>query len=330
VFVSHLIYWSDKTDDPNGWTYKTLDDWWAETALGRYQLKTIRNALIARKLIEEKLCGQSARLYYKIAWNTLQIALAKAVQTHQEGMSKRGAPANQYVAQPQTGMWHSHKQDGGDATDKHEALPQTPYRSESTTENTTKTNGSRPPAKRLVRRGSREASSSFSLALPLEQEKTPASATVTPSPESGSATPSLGLDTPEKAEQATLESFPHRGNGSRPIVTPLDGDDLADKLTTKFGLSDAQRKKVKLHIAQGEDGRAYVLQCEEIADSKPRENSCRAFMAAFRDGWKKPVSSIKPKPPGPRQAEPDPQELPLSFEERISRLATLKAEVKDV
>ena len=42
-----------------------------------------------------------------------------------------------------------------------------------------------------------------------------------------------------------------------------------------------------------------------------------------------PAKQVK-KPKPQRQAEPDPQELPLSFEERISRLATLKAEVKDV
>jgi hypothetical protein len=126
VFLSQLIYWTDKTKDPDGWIYKTLDDWWSETALGRYELKTIRNALIARGLIEEKLCGVPARLYYKIEWPSLQTALAKAVITHRDGMSKRGAPANKYVAMPHT----------GEATDKYEAQPQTTYRTESTTEST--------------------------------------------------------------------------------------------------------------------------------------------------------------------------------------------------
>ena len=27
VFLSQLIYWSERTDDPEGWVYKTLDDW---------------------------------------------------------------------------------------------------------------------------------------------------------------------------------------------------------------------------------------------------------------------------------------------------------------
>ena len=153
VFLSQLIYWTDKTKDPDGWIYKTLDEWWAETALGRYEIKTIRNTLVERTLIEEKLCGVPARLYYKIDWLTLQTALAKALVTHRDGMSKRGAPTNKYVALPQT----------GEATAKNEAEPQPTYRAESTTESTTTippTNGNNPHP---------EESSSFSLASLLKE-----------------------------------------------------------------------------------------------------------------------------------------------------------------
>lgn len=137
VFLSQLIYWTDKTQDPDGWIYKTLDDWWAETALGRYELKTIRTALVFRKLIQEKLCGVPAKLHYKIEWDMMTTALAKAVVTHREGLSKRGAPTNKYVALPQT----------GEATNKHEAQPQATYRAESTTESTTtKSISAMPPA----------------------------------------------------------------------------------------------------------------------------------------------------------------------------------------
>jgi hypothetical protein len=84
-----------------------------ETALGRYELKTIRNALTSRDLIEEKLAGVPARLHYKINWETMKVSLAKAIVTHREGMSKRGAPTNQFVALPHT----------EDATGKDEASP---------------------------------------------------------------------------------------------------------------------------------------------------------------------------------------------------------------
>jgi hypothetical protein len=127
VFLSQLVYWTDKGRDPDGWIYKTLDDWWAETALGRYELKTVRNALTARDLIEEKLSGVPARLHYKINWEAMKPALAKAIVTHRDGMSKRGAPTNQFVASPHT----------GEATSKDEALPRAIYRAESTTESTT-------------------------------------------------------------------------------------------------------------------------------------------------------------------------------------------------
>jgi hypothetical protein len=129
VFLSQLVYWTDKSNDPDGWIYKTLDDWWVETALGRYELKTIRNALTSRDLIEEKLSGVPARLHYKINWETMKVSLAKAIVTHRDGMSKRGAPTNQFVALPHT----------GDATGKDEASPHPTYRAESTTESTTTT-----------------------------------------------------------------------------------------------------------------------------------------------------------------------------------------------
>jgi hypothetical protein len=129
VFLSQLIYWSERTKDGDDWIYKTLEDWWAETALGRYELKTIRNALLARKLIEEKLSGVPARLHYRLNWEALQAALAQAVKTHRDGNSKRGEPTNKFVALPHT----------CDATSKSVAPPQPSNRSESTTESTTTT-----------------------------------------------------------------------------------------------------------------------------------------------------------------------------------------------
>ena len=54
VFLSQMIYWYDHTEvERDGWIYKTRDDWWIETALSRYELETIRKALVSRRLIEE-------------------------------------------------------------------------------------------------------------------------------------------------------------------------------------------------------------------------------------------------------------------------------------
>ena len=55
--VLKYVYWSERTKDPEGWVYKTLDDWWEETALSRFELETIRNALKKRQLVQEKREG---------------------------------------------------------------------------------------------------------------------------------------------------------------------------------------------------------------------------------------------------------------------------------
>src|SRR5689334_22262607 len=75
VFLSQLVYWSERTTDPGGWIYKTAEDWWGEAALSRYELDTIRTTLKKRGLIEEKRAGVPAKLYYKIEWETLEKSL---------------------------------------------------------------------------------------------------------------------------------------------------------------------------------------------------------------------------------------------------------------
>jgi hypothetical protein len=114
--------------------------------LSRYELETIRKALVSRRLIEEKLCGVPAKLYYRINWDELSIGLAEAIETHTERVNKRGAPTNRFKpkesfagkpgASPPPG--------GGIAANKLAEAPQS-IRSESTTENT----------KRRRRRGAR-------------------------------------------------------------------------------------------------------------------------------------------------------------------------------
>jgi Helix-turn-helix domain len=122
------------------------------------------------------------------------------------------------------------------------------------------------PAKRHVRRASREESSSSLFSVAVEEP-------------------------PEKKDQEPAVN----GNGSHLKLVPTDSDDLAEKIAEEFGLTGVQKTKIATHIADSEDGREYVIQCAEIARAEPRVNLGRAFMASFRDGWEKPKTNIKPK-----------------------------------
>jgi len=117
--------------------------------------------------------------------------------------------------------------------------------------------------------------------------------------------------------------------GRQLLLAPVDSDDLATRLATKGGLSDAQKEKIAMHIDHSDEGRAFVLQCEAIADSEPRENWGRTFMAAFRDKWKPRVSTIKPKPPKPKsEREPIKEPTLEEWEKGRQLAATMKAAVQ--
>lgn len=75
VLLSQLLYWKDKEIDPDGWIYKTQKDWLTETSLTRSEQETARKKLRDCGIVEEKLKGNPAKLYYRINFDSLIVAL---------------------------------------------------------------------------------------------------------------------------------------------------------------------------------------------------------------------------------------------------------------
>jgi len=71
LFLSQAHYWSDRTNDPDGWFYKTRDEWKRETALTRTEQETARKELRKRKILEEERRGIPAKLYYRVDYDVL-------------------------------------------------------------------------------------------------------------------------------------------------------------------------------------------------------------------------------------------------------------------
>jgi hypothetical protein len=96
------------------------------------------------------------------------------------------------------------------------------------------------------------------------------------------------------------------GNDSHaPLPTSLASEhdsprDVADKMSEKYELSNAQGAQIEQYIA--DKGLGYVLEKDRLTDSEPRENAGRYFMAALRDDFKAPKRTIKPKLAKLRQA----------------------------
>jgi DnaD/phage-associated family protein len=72
LWVSQLIYWSDKGRDPDGWIYKTYNEWEEETAMSRRELDGARKRAGLLGVVEEKLAQIPARLHYRINWDRLE------------------------------------------------------------------------------------------------------------------------------------------------------------------------------------------------------------------------------------------------------------------
>jgi hypothetical protein len=71
LFLSQILYWSDKGSDPEGWIYKTMQELQEETGLTRREQETARQNLTNKNVLEVQRRGVPARLYYRINWEVL-------------------------------------------------------------------------------------------------------------------------------------------------------------------------------------------------------------------------------------------------------------------
>src|SRR5271165_663359 len=82
IFLSQLYYWTKHTKNPDGWVYKTSQDWSYETGLTRREIDTARKALKANGIITEKLAGVPPTVYYKIEKREFYCRLKLATAEH--------------------------------------------------------------------------------------------------------------------------------------------------------------------------------------------------------------------------------------------------------
>jgi DnaD/phage-associated family protein len=71
LFLSQLMYWSDKGKDKEGWIWKTRAEMEEETGLSRSEQDTARKVLGEHGVLEEKRAGTPAKMHYRIKWDEL-------------------------------------------------------------------------------------------------------------------------------------------------------------------------------------------------------------------------------------------------------------------
>jgi hypothetical protein len=75
LMLSQALYWSKRSKDPEGWFYKTAEEWTEETGMVRSEVENARKRLKIAGFISEKRKGQPAKLFYKVNAEAIQQAL---------------------------------------------------------------------------------------------------------------------------------------------------------------------------------------------------------------------------------------------------------------
>ncbi len=112
ILLSQILYWGDKTKDPDGWFYKSMSDWKAETGLSEAQVRRILNGdprvkspqITLRDLGVETLLKKVKRtgaptLHYRINRERFLAALAAFLG---QGDSSQCAGSTPDIAQDQS------------------------------------------------------------------------------------------------------------------------------------------------------------------------------------------------------------------------------------
>jgi hypothetical protein len=98
LFLSQLLFLSDKGHDPNGWMYKSEQEMGRETGLTKREQQTARRKLLALGVIAIERRGFKFTYHFKIIWERLYQVIAGAQRT-QTVATENGEPAQNVPTQ---------------------------------------------------------------------------------------------------------------------------------------------------------------------------------------------------------------------------------------
>lgn len=104
LMFQQLAYWSDKGSDPDGWIYKTTEEFRQETTINRYQQDKARAALVKLGVIQAKRRGLPARMHYLIEWRALYDLLSTPVCSPSTNSEEPPPTDDEPVCSPSTNL----------------------------------------------------------------------------------------------------------------------------------------------------------------------------------------------------------------------------------
>lgn len=103
LMLSQAIYWSNRTDDQDGWFYKTMEEWEAETGMTRSEQESARKKLVKVGALHEMKKGVPCRLFYRVNIEAIRANLsAENPQSSLQESCKQGCskPASKRARKP--------------------------------------------------------------------------------------------------------------------------------------------------------------------------------------------------------------------------------------
>ena len=80
LLLSQLVYWTGRQKDPDGWIYKTHEEFEQELAMTRREQDSARETLLSQKLIDCELRGWPAKIHYRVNFESVNSLAESANQ----------------------------------------------------------------------------------------------------------------------------------------------------------------------------------------------------------------------------------------------------------
>ena len=144
LMLSQALYWQQRTKDPDGWWYKTREEWREETGMSRWEQEEARKRLRRVGVLREERRGIPARLWYRVDEGQLWALLTKTDPPTEPDAGPEGLDpaANQMEGKPPTGRLEASPPDGGKTANWSVSPP--PTITETTAETTAETTTTTP------------------------------------------------------------------------------------------------------------------------------------------------------------------------------------------
>lgn len=96
LLLSQILYWSDKTDNADGWFYKTADEWQAEIGMSAYQVKRAATTLAQFGVVTAvHKVAKTPKMHYRIDMQIFTDLFIKFLESEETSKSRNYAVENQ-------------------------------------------------------------------------------------------------------------------------------------------------------------------------------------------------------------------------------------------